>query len=128
MDNGKPVSDPGRPLMHFEKFRRVCTSVNGLQMYSLDSTDPVPSDAPAVVLVHGSGLSARYMVPTASVLTADFRVYVPDLPGFGDSGNPERILNVPQLPDWLIAWMSAIRRNGVSGVDRETHRRADAVA
>ncbi len=75
-----------------------------------------------------AGLSGRYMVPTASVLTADFRVYVPDLPGFGDSGNPERILNVPQLADWLIAWMSAIRRNGVSGVDRETHRRADAVA
>lgn len=128
MDNGKPVSDPGRPLMHFEKFRRVCTSVNGLQMYSLISTDPAPRLAPAVGLVHGSGLSGRYMVPTAPVLTADFRVYVPDLPGFGDSGNPERILNVPQLADWLIAWMSAIRRNGVSGVDRETHRRADAVA
>ncbi len=53
MDNGKPVSDPDRSLMHFEKFRRGCTSVNGLQMYSLISTDPAPRLAPAVGLVHG---------------------------------------------------------------------------
>lgn len=112
MGNKKPVPDPDRSLMDFEKFHRVWTWVNGLELHSRISTDPVTSDAPAVVLVHGSGLSGRYMIPTASVLTADFRVYVPDLPGFGDSGKPEKILNVPQLADGLIAWMSTI------GLDR----------
>jgi hypothetical protein len=36
--------------------------VNGLRMHSLVSIDPVSADAPAVVPVHGSGLSGRYMI------------------------------------------------------------------
>lgn len=37
--------------------RHVLTYVNGLRMHPLISMDPVSSDAPALVLVHGSGLS-----------------------------------------------------------------------
>jgi pimeloyl-ACP methyl ester carboxylesterase len=36
-----------------------------------------------LVLVHGLGLSYRYMMPTAQALIDDYAVYVPDLPGFG---------------------------------------------
>jgi len=82
--------------------------VAGLRMHALVSIDSVPSHAPAVVLVHGSGLSGRYMIPTARELTDDFRVYVPDLPGFGDSDKPPEIADVPQLADWVAAWMPAI--------------------
>ena len=89
--------------------RHTLTDVNGLPMHSLVSLDPAPSRAPAVVLVHGSGLSGRYMVPTAGELTRDFRVYVPDLPGFGDSGKPAKVLDVSELADWLSDWMLAIR-------------------
>jgi pimeloyl-ACP methyl ester carboxylesterase len=78
-------------------------------MHSVISIDSVPSDAPAVVLVHGSGLSGRYMIPTAQQLTTNYRVYVPDLPGFGDSDKPREALNVRELADWLAAWMPAIR-------------------
>lgn len=87
--------------------RHTLTDVNGLRMHSLRSIDPVSSDAPAIVLVHGSGLSGRYMIPTALELTADFRVYVPDLPGFGDSGKPQEVLEVTELADWLADWMAA---------------------
>jgi 2-hydroxy-6-oxonona-2,4-dienedioate hydrolase len=62
-----------------------------------------------VVLVDGSRLSGRYMIPTAELLTADFRVYVPDLRGFGDSDKPDRVFDVPELADWVAAWMPAIR-------------------
>jgi 2-hydroxy-6-oxonona-2,4-dienedioate hydrolase len=88
--------------------RHTSTSVNGLRMHSLVSIDPVSADVPAVVLVHGSGLSGRYMIPTARELTTDFRVYVPELPGFGDSGKPQEVLKITELADWLADWMAAI--------------------
>ena len=88
--------------------RPAAIEVNGLRIHALVSTETVPPDAPAVVLVHGSGLSGRYMVPTAREFTPDFRVYVPDIPGYGDSEDPGRILDVPQMADWLAAWMSVM--------------------
>lgn len=38
--------------------------VHGLRMHVRVSTEPVSSDVPTVVLVHGVGISSRYMVPT----------------------------------------------------------------
>jgi pimeloyl-ACP methyl ester carboxylesterase len=52
-----------------------------------------------VVLVHGLGLSGRYMLPTAEHLAPHFPVYVPDLPGFGDSEKPAQTLDVPALAE-----------------------------
>jgi pimeloyl-ACP methyl ester carboxylesterase len=83
-------------------------------MHSLVSLDAVSPDAPAIVLVHGSGLSGKYMVPTAQQLAADCRVYVPDLPGFGDSDKPRKVFNVSELADWLEAWIPAIGLDRVS--------------
>jgi pimeloyl-ACP methyl ester carboxylesterase len=34
-------------------------------------------------------------------------VYVPDLPGFGESGHPRKVLDVPGLADALVAWTDA---------------------
>ena len=49
------------------------------------------------------------MVPTAVLLAADFRVYAPDLPGFGHSSKPRHALDLPSLAEVLAAWMSAAR-------------------
>lgn len=84
------------------------TPVRDLQMHSLVSIAPAPHDAPVIVLVHGSGLSGRYMIPTAVELTRDHRVYVPDMPGFGDSDKPDEIFGVPELANWIAAWLPAI--------------------
>jgi 2-hydroxy-6-oxonona-2,4-dienedioate hydrolase len=81
--------------------------VDGLPLHTLVSTPDVPPEAPVVVLVHGLALSGRYMVPTAEALARDFRVYVPDFPGFGDSAKPPHALDVPQLADALAGWMTA---------------------
>jgi 2-hydroxy-6-oxonona-2,4-dienedioate hydrolase len=87
--------------------RSTWTDVHGLPMHTRISVDSVPSNAPVVVLVHGSGLSGRYMLPTAERLAPNYHVYMPDLPGFGDSGKPARVLDVPALADALAAWIEA---------------------
>jgi 2-hydroxy-6-oxonona-2,4-dienedioate hydrolase len=93
--------DPG-PLRPLE------TSVKGLRMFALASIEAAPPDAPAIVLVHGSGLSHRYMIPAGEKLTPYLKVYMPDMPGYGRSGKPDEVYNVPELADWLVAWMSSI--------------------
>jgi 2-hydroxy-6-oxonona-2,4-dienedioate hydrolase len=82
-------------------------TVDGLPVHARVSVDPVPDGFPALVLVHGLGVSGRYMVPTAERLAPHFRVYAPDLPGFGRSGKPSRVLNLTELADALAGWMRA---------------------
>lgn len=66
-----------------------------------------PANAPSIVLVHGLGVSSRYMMPTARLLSAHARVYAPDLPGFGLSDKPRRALSIPELARALSLWMKA---------------------
>lgn len=97
-----------------EKFRSFSTDVNGLAMHAIVSTCPVPPERTPLVLVHGLGLSHRYMMPVAHCLAPHFRVYGPDLPGFGKSGHPTSVLDVPGLADGLLAWMDAAQLERVA--------------
>jgi 2-hydroxy-6-oxonona-2,4-dienedioate hydrolase len=47
------------------------------------------------------------MIPTAVRLARHYRVYVPDLPGYGKSAKPPQVLNVPELADALAGWLEA---------------------
>jgi 2-hydroxy-6-oxonona-2,4-dienedioate hydrolase len=76
------------------------------------SMDRAPAGALPVVLVHGIGVASRFMVPVAELLSPYHRVYAPDLPGFGASGKPARVLNVSELTDALVGWTRA------AGLDR----------
>jgi pimeloyl-ACP methyl ester carboxylesterase len=60
---------------------------------------------PAVVLVHGHVVSSRYMVPLGEALAPSYRVFAPDLPGFGRSRRPARALDIPELADALAAFI-----------------------
>lgn len=62
-------------------------------------------DKPEIILVHGLGVSSAYMMPTAEVLASDFKVYVPDLPGFGKSSKSLQTLTIDELADALAAWV-----------------------
>ncbi|PMR73254.1 alpha/beta fold hydrolase [Billgrantia endophytica] len=84
------------------------TQVRGVSLHALVATEAAPPGAPPLVLIHGSGLSGRYMIPTARELASDFPVYVPDIPGYGDSGDPGEVLSIPRMSEWLVAWMDAI--------------------
>ena len=88
-------------------FKPWWTPVNGLTVFARVASR-APADAPDVVLVHGLGLSGTYLMPTARELARDYRVWVPDLPGFGRSGKPRRVWDVSELADGLAAWMEAV--------------------
>jgi 2-hydroxy-6-oxonona-2,4-dienedioate hydrolase len=62
---------------------------------------------PVVVLVHGLVISSQYMIPTAQQLTHDYHVEAPDLPGYGKSYKPTKILNLYGLAGALAEWMTA---------------------
>lgn len=66
-------------------------------------------DRECIVLVHGLGLSCRYMLPTAEALLGEYAVVIPDLPGFGDSAKPARVLDIEALADSLIAFIEVLR-------------------
>src|SRR4030095_4004100 len=84
------------------------SEVGGLGMHARVSTPTPARDAPAIVLVHGIGVSGRYLMPTAMRLTSTCRVYVPDLPAFALSAKPAAALGVPALADALAAWMRVV--------------------
>ena len=73
-------------------------------IHSFISLDSSPA-APAVVLVHGLVISSRYMIPTAEQLVPFYRIYAPDLPGYGKSYKPRKTLTLPQLAEALDDWM-----------------------
>lgn len=77
-------------------------------MHARMSVGSVPDDRLPVVLVHGLGMSSRYMIPLAEHLAPHLRVYAPDLPGFGLSDKPPQALTVRELADVLAAWMHEI--------------------
>ncbi|MFJ6695285.1 alpha/beta fold hydrolase [Streptomyces sp. NPDC091272] len=70
---------------------------------------PPRRGGPAVVLVHGLGLSGRYFAPLARRLAADgTTVLVPDLPGNGRSrAVVRRTPDVGELADALARWHRA---------------------
>jgi len=88
-------------------FESRYATAGGSRIHYRAADQAVPADAPAIVLVHGAGASHRYLMPVAEHLAPHFRVYVPDLPGFGLSDKPRRVLDVPQLADALAAWIAA---------------------
>jgi pimeloyl-ACP methyl ester carboxylesterase len=67
--------------------------VDGMTFGLWDSPRPPETDAPAVVLVHGIGMSHRYLSRLHDVLSHLTRVVSLDLPGFAGlpkpSGNPD---------------------------------------
>jgi pimeloyl-ACP methyl ester carboxylesterase len=67
-----------------------------------------PPAAPAMIHQHGFAISGTYMVPTATLLTDDFRVYVPDLPGFGRSPKPAKPMSIDELGTTLNHFMDSL--------------------
>jgi len=88
------------------ELRSTWLTIGGVLMHARVSTAAKTPGSP-IVLVHGLGVSSRYMIPTALLLAPDYRVYAPDLPGSGRSGRPAHILNIDELADALAAWMRA---------------------
>jgi 2-hydroxy-6-oxonona-2,4-dienedioate hydrolase len=104
---GRPTS---RRVLHRQAGPLESGSVvaGGLRIHAVWSAGPQAAGRPPLVLVHGLGVSGRYMLPALVRLARQGRVYAPDLPGFGRSDKPARALTVRELADALAAWMSAV--------------------
>lgn len=85
------------------RFVEVC----GLKVHYRLSRPPTVAGRTPLVLVHGLGVSSRYMVRLAGLLAPGRRVYAPDIPGFGRSETPRRPLDVHGQAEILAAWMPA---------------------
>ncbi len=81
--------------------------VCGLRVHYRVSPPPPVAGRISLVLVHGLGVSSRYMVRLAELLAAERRVHAPDIPGFGKSETPRRPLDVHEQAEILAAWMPA---------------------
>jgi 2-hydroxy-6-oxonona-2,4-dienedioate hydrolase len=78
-------------------------------MHIRASRGAMPPERRPVILVHGMVVASSYMVPLAERLAPDFPVYVPDLPGYGDSDKPDRTLSLVELADAISGFMDAAR-------------------
>lgn len=68
-----------------------------------------PSGGETIVLLHGFGADKDIWMRFAGALTGDYRVLIPDLPGFGDATrNPELDHRVPAQARRLRAFLAAL--------------------
>jgi 2-hydroxy-6-oxonona-2,4-dienedioate hydrolase len=90
------------------RLHSIWTPAAGFDIHARVS-DVAPPASPTVVLLHGLGVSSRYMIPTIKALARDCRVYAPDMPGYGRTSGPRDALDIRQLADVLAAWLAAAR-------------------
>lgn len=90
----------GAPARLAGRFR----TVRGIPVYERYSDH---ARGPAIVFLHGIGVSSRYFLPTAGRLADRCSVYAPDLPGFGRSGRLPARPTVRLLADVVEAWLDA---------------------
>lgn len=88
-------------------FESRWTRVRGIRLHDRASLTVRPGALP-VVLVHGLAVSHRYLMPLAGQLAPRYPVRVVDLPGFGLSDDPGRVLDLPELTDWFAEWLSSV--------------------
>ena len=66
------------------------------------------STAPAMVHIHGFGISGSYLLPTAALLTDEFDTYVPDLPERWQIPRAEETPGIIELGDAVIAFLDSV--------------------
>jgi pimeloyl-ACP methyl ester carboxylesterase len=88
----------------YDGFRSGWTTVGGLRLHARTREH---GDGIRVVLVHGLAVSHRYLMPTAALLARRHPVAALDLPGFGLSDEPGRVLDTRELADALGGWLAA---------------------
>jgi pimeloyl-ACP methyl ester carboxylesterase len=67
--------------------------------YVVDVCQAGPLHATTIVLVHGIGVSSRYFLPLATALAQDYRVVLIDLPGYGQTPDPDHVLSLTELAE-----------------------------
>ena len=90
----------GRPI-HWPRWDSV--RADGLHTAYLEA-----GSGPPVLLLHGLGATNASLLTTLWDLATDYRVIVPDLPGFGESAKPIRSYNAEFFARWAEAFMDEL--------------------
>ncbi|MCI0438183.1 MAG: alpha/beta hydrolase [Chloroflexi bacterium] len=88
--------------------------LDGLMIHSLVSATPGLESGPPVVILPGFSSSSQQVRPAAERLSAHFRTYAPDLPGFGRSDRPRVLPTLARLARFLEMWMQEMKLDGVA--------------
>lgn len=86
--------------------RRIDTA--GLEFRLLESPRPAGSAAPTIVLVHGIGMSHRYLSRLHDELARSTRVVSVDLPGFAGLPKPQRDVDIVAMGEALGAVVAGL--------------------
>ena len=90
---------PAEPLVS------VHDVVDGISIHARASTRAFGDGRTRLIFVHGLGVSVRYLEPTMARLALEHPVTGLDLPGFGRSGTPPRVLDTAGLARALASWL-----------------------
>ena len=63
------------------------------------------NNRPAIVMVHGIGVSGRYFLPLASKLAEAYDIHIIDLPGYGETPRPHHALSISELADVIVLFI-----------------------
>jgi pimeloyl-ACP methyl ester carboxylesterase len=102
LDRYRLATSAPRTAWGFQSRWRTVRGVPTHDRCSLDSPR-----TPRLVLLHGLAVSHRYLMPVAARLSSHHPVDVLDLPGFGLSGDPGRVLDVAEHADHVADWLVA---------------------
>jgi pimeloyl-ACP methyl ester carboxylesterase len=96
---------PGRTVPpaveRLTRVRELVLPRSGAGVTAFSSPGPGTPDAPVFVLVHGIGMSHRYLNRLHGELAATGAVHSVDLPGFGRSAKPDDGVSIEQYADYL---------------------------
>jgi pimeloyl-ACP methyl ester carboxylesterase len=84
-----------------ERMRELLLPSTGGTVHVFSTPGPGTADAPVFVLVHGIGMSHRYLNRLHGELAGAGAVHSVDLPGFGRSPKPEDGVTIEQYADYL---------------------------
>jgi pimeloyl-ACP methyl ester carboxylesterase len=94
-----------------DKIQRMTQTEIPLQHITINNIDiahAVTGEGPPVLLLHGWGANVELLLSLAEkLLRRGYRVYAPDLPGFGQSNAPPQPWSVFDYADFVRAYMDA---------------------
>ncbi len=100
---------PGQVLMELPELTREGTPTGRtVQLAYRDFRPKDNTEAPVVVLVHGSPVASRVFNDLATKLSTDYRVLVPDLPGFGGSTRRVKSHSLKAHAHYLQLWLEKL--------------------
>ena len=97
--------------------------VDGIRIHWVELGQP--SDAPAVVLLHGLLNSGASWYGVAPRLAIDRRVLIPDLPGHGESGRPDSGYELGWYAHVIARWLETV---GIEKADVVGHSFGGGIA